>query len=576
MIDNNIFFNSFFYNFLTSFAFLTIIFASSISISNFLSSNILKIANPHLVFCLIIALYTFFIKIFLVFNIISFFYIFFTFITMSFLTYVILNYKNCFLDCLYPKNKSFYFFCLFFVLYYFISILPLSDADSIASHLNTSYQLYFNILIKNLMHNVENLVLSSTETLLILSFILKSDNFGSQLNFFSLIVFYISFYKNKNFFYILLTAPLLIFFISTQKLQLFFGLLYLLLFILVNNNKLKSKFEVFIFIFLLVFYSSGKITYIIFSGFLYLFFCFKHSKNKNLIKISLFYLIICFFLFQFPILIYKFLLFKNPIAPFFGSFFQNSEIYNAFEQSLRSSEGWTEQLSPLLVFRPFVTINVNQFSTTFGLCFLLMGLNFKKNKELYFIPYLIIISILITGQILPRYYLEAFLIMSFYCSYNNYFKLICVIQGLAIFFLSFIFLFFSYKFIVQDNWSKILFSNNFSYSYYNSIQLNKKNFADNVLALPLDRPSIFFNKNIYSYRSLNILNNYNKKNEENFISFVKTNNIKIIVDKNFENLPSCMLIKSFDEIYFKVATRNFLVKDNLKKFQIGKIIKNEC
>ena len=116
----------------------------------------------------------------------------------------------------------------------------------------------------NLKKNFEFTTLANSEILLILSPILRSDNFGSQLNLFSLLVFFIvSFKYNKSFIFFIFSCPLIVFLLSTQKLQLFFGILYLVLFILVHQNLLKKKIEIFVFILLLAFYvvirlGSGK------------------------------------------------------------------------------------------------------------------------------------------------------------------------------------------------------------------------------------------------------------------------------------------------------------------------------
>ena len=69
-----------------------------------------------------------------------------------------------------------------------ISILPLSDADSISvfQYLPT---VIFNEGLKdiNLQKNIEFISISNTEIILLISSILKSDNFGSQLNLLTLI-----------------------------------------------------------------------------------------------------------------------------------------------------------------------------------------------------------------------------------------------------------------------------------------------------------------------------------------------------------------------------------------------------
>ena len=452
--------------------------------------------------------------------------------------------------------------------------MPLSDADSVAIHMNIPSQIMrYGILSADLVRNIENVLISNTESILSLSFILKSDNFGSQLNFFSLIVFFIVFRNNKYFYYILFCSPLIIFFISTQKLQLFFGIIYLSLFILIYENKLKSNFEIFFFAFLLVFYSSGKLTYLLFSFFLFLFFLYK---NKNCIKKIFLYLFVCFFIHQLPLLLYKFFIFQNFVAPFFDNFFINREIFFAFADSIRSSEGWLGNFSTSSFLRPFFTLSISKLSTTFGLCFILLILNYKKIKELYYIPYIIILSVLISGQLLPRYFLEAFLIMAFYANYSGLFRVINFFQGGLVIVLSVGFLFYSTFYLAGNSWSKSLFLNKFTYSYENSIKIREKKLKGNILVIAFDRDSIFFDSNIYSARYLNILSSFNGNYEENIKKVINMSKIKFVILNDLSKLPTCINLNFFDEIYFSKATRNYLINKSEEKYKIGKIISNEC
>jgi len=453
--------------------------------------------------------------------------------------------------------------------------MPLSDADSVALHLRIPGQiLQDGILSDDLLRNLENVLISNTETILTLSFILKSDNFGSLLNFSSLLIFF-SVFRKKSFFYILLCSPLIIFFISTQKLQLFFGLLYLSLFILVYENKLKSNFEIFLFTFLLTFYSSGKLTYILFSAFLFLFFLFK---NRNFIKITFLSLFISFFIHQLPILLYKYLLFENPVAPFFDNYFEKREILNALVYSMRSTEGWYGNFNFSMIYKPFITFDLFKLATTFGLIFPLLFFDFKANKKLFFIPYLIVISIIVSGQLLPRYYFEAFLILIFYAKHNNFYKIINIFQGFFVISFSIVFLYFSFFNLQKDAWSKQSFYKKFTYTYLNAELLNKKINDKNVLLVSYDRDSIFFEKNIYSSRYLNTLNSFTDNYDQNFSKFLKEANIKYLVfhHTNRGSIPSCVKLNNLDELYFKNVIRNFFVRNLEQKFIIGEIVKNDC
>jgi hypothetical protein len=452
--------------------------------------------------------------------------------------------------------------------------MPISDADSIALHLNIPGQIInYKILNNDLTKNLENILISNTETLLTLSYVFKSDNFGSQLNFSALLIFFLTSRKNKFFFYLLLCTPLIIFFISTQKLQLFFGLLYLNLFILVYENKLKSNFDSFLFIFLLTFYSSGKLTYILFSIFLFLIFLLKNKKNFKIIFI---FLLICFLIHQFPILLYKFILFDNPFVPLLDHYFKDREILSAFTYSIRASEGWLGNFTFSMIFRPFIDFNISKLTTIFGLAFIFLLFDFTRIRQLYFLPYLIIISMISLGQLLPRYFLEAFLLIAFYANYKMIYKVINICQGILVISLSIIFLFYSFFYLQKDSWLKKDFSRKFTYTYLNSELLKRKKIDENILVMPFDRDSIFFDKNVYSSRYINVLTSYNGKYQENLNKFIKDVNIKFIIFDNSSIVNDCIVIDVFDEINFRKTTRNYLINEKESNFKIGKIIKNDC
>lgn len=582
MYQNFLFFDNFFYNFIPTIIFLIInvLFSYALCQKKFFNQKQIIFKNKHLgiylIFVTIISLYTFFINLLFLFNYtqyvrllafsLSFLALFYIIFFSDLEFYKLFTYKKFF------SNK---YISIFFFIFFLISIMPLSDADSVALHMRIPTQILQNgILSNDLFRDLENVLISNTETILTLSPVLKSDNFGSILNFFSLLIFFLAFRKNF-FYYILFCSPLIIFFVSTQKLQLFFGLLYLSLFILVYENKIKSNLEIFLFVFLLTFYSSGKLTYILFSSFLFLFFLYK---NKNFIKTAFLFLFISFFIHQFPILLYKYLLFENPVAPFFDEYFKKREILNALVYSMRATEGWYGNFNFSVIYRPFITFDLFKLATTFGLLFPLLLFDFKTNKKLFFIPYLIIISIIMSGQLLPRYYLEGFLILIFYAKQNNFYKIINIFQSFFVILFSIGFIFLSFSYLQKDNWSKKSFYNNFTYTYLNADLLNKKINNKNILLVSYDRDSLFFKKNIYTSRYLNTLNSFTDNYDENFSNFIIDANIEYVVYhyKNQSSIPSCIKLNNFDVLYFKNAIRNFLIKNFEQKFIIGEIVKNDC
>ena len=453
----------------------------------------------------------------------------------------------------------------------------MTDADSIALHQNLASRIYLYGLSEfNLYKEIEFTLLSNTEIILIFSSLLNSDNFGSQLNWITLMFFvFYSLKKHKNFIFILFSCPLIIFFISTQKLQLFFGLLYLILFILVHKNLLKTKLELFIFVILLVFYSSGKMSYVLITAPLYIYFLYK---NLNKFKLIIIYSLVAFLIVYLPLLLNKQIYFGNMLAPFFDNVIGNSrELFKAFALSVKSSEGWLFDYNNFKVYlRPFLPTATYQLASSLGLIFFLMLINVNLLKQTKFLPLIIILLIFSTGQFLPRYYFEAFLIMSYFYNLRNIFaKFFIFSQISAVLIFSTFYIYSSYFVtgVIKDKYS---YMNRFAYSYFNSSAYNALDHSEKILDLTRDRQSIYFKSNILSNRAISILNLLNKEKEHNIINYINKNSVTYIVAENVTNLPKCLLVKKIDEIYSKKSIRNLLIKNKLKKKDVFKIEKNNC
>lgn len=576
----NIFTYSFIPNFLFSFIFLILNILFSINISN--NNNIKKLFyfnefQPIIIFYLIFCLYTFILNLTVIINYKFISEIFFTIIFLQIL-FVILNLRDSKFDFSLDLKLDKILILLIFLSLFLISILPISDADSIAYISSFPAKIFYEGLNEiNLNQNLDVVLLSNTEILLLISSILKSDNFGSQLNFITLFFLLIINFKNhKNFSLIILSSPLIIYFISAQKLQLFFGILLLLSFILINKNLLKKNIELFIFLLLLTFYSSGKLSYILLT--IPIFFYFFYTNFNNWKKIFS-YLAISFLIIYLPLLILKQNHFGNIVAPFFDNFFgQNLETYNALTYAMRSTMGWISNPTDFSQYlRPFISLDLNQLSSSLGLVFLVMLINFKLLKKTKYLPIILIILILITGQILPRYYFEAFLLLAyFYKPEKLIIKLFIYSQVSVIFLISIIYIYFAYvKFDVINNKTKYM--SRFSYSYYNHNQHKNDDLSGNILDLSLDRHSIFFNKNIYSMRYLNVLDNYNnEQKEQNFIKFILDNSIRYLIINSSYIVPSCLKTQKINETYRKISIRNFLIEPKKNKYEVLEIRENNC
>ena len=553
---SEIFHQNFIINFLASSLFILFNIFFSISIQDRFT-KILKInfQNFNIIICfyLIFLYYSLFFNLFFLLSLHSLIPLFFYLsLTIQFLIIFVTFNKNYIFIKKKNFNKS---LLIIFLILYLISILPISDADSIFVHLNFPMQLINdNFDHLSSFQTIEFSTFANSEIILVISSLIKSDNFGSQLNLATLILFYFCLKKEKNsFFWILLSCPIIIFLISTQKLQLFFGVMFLLIFIIIHERKtiIKYKNNLTFAIILLVFYSTGKFTYIIFS---FILFCYLLYLNKQKRFYIITQFIIIFSIIYFPLLLLKYKLFANPIAPFADSFFNDGRyIYDNFVNKLRSSEGWINNYKDFTIYiRPFIPLSIIQLSSSLGLIFLIMLLDFKLLKKLYFIPLIMIFLIILTGQILPRYYLESFLILAYFFDKNRLLinKIIINLQILIVVLFSLYFCKVSY-FDNKVIMSKENFLENFAFTYIDAKKIGKLDLKGNVL-ISSNRFSIFYENNIFPSR---IFFDLGKVNDSIYMDFIEKNKIKYVITSN--KLSDCIKYKVKDKFKFELVTRNF-------------------
>lgn len=180
-----------------------------------------------------------------------------------------------------------------------------------------------------------------------------------------------------------------------------------------------------------------------------------------------------------------------------------------------------------------------------------------------------------TGQLLPRYYFEAFLVLAYYYQDKGFVsKFLIFTQLISIFILSFSYIYISYynENIIFNSKS---YKNRFSYSYFNSISYENLKIKENLIDLTQDRSSLFFSKNVFSNRTIKTLNLYNNNNK-NLINFINDNSIKYLIVDNLEELPKCLIVKKNGEIYTKKSIRNFLINFPLERKEIYSIESNNC
>lgn len=564
--------SNFFQNFLVStfFLFTTTMFTFCITKENkFKKILVFDRLNFFVVFYLIFFFYYLIFSLLLLINLVFLTkYIVYLFLILKFLYLILRKSKINFSKKLFSKKNYLFFFIT--ICFFLISILPITDADSIAYHLNSVLSIFKNGPRPiDIVKNPEFSLLSGSEILLVFSAIFNSNNFGAQLNCVTLIILIFSFIDKENLFpFFIVSCPLIVFLISTQKLQLFYSILFLVIFILVFDKKIKTYISIFILSFLIAFYTSGKLTNIIISFPIIIFYLFLNQKK---IFSKIFLLCIAFLITFVPILILKYKLFLNPFSPFLTSIFPyNADFFLSFTNSLRTTEGWIFDSPLKKILVTFVPLSINDFTKTLGLCFLLFLLDKKILIKLKFIPVIIMLLFYLTGQTLPRYFFESFLILSFYNS-NNFkiLKIISLIQYLAISGCLLIFIYLAYfKHNVMIKPQSYL--SKYAYSYHNLETIKKMKLQGNILLTNQGRASIFDNKNIYSSRYMTITNLYDEKQQ--YEDFLKKYKIKYVVSEKSPKISKCFDVYEHSSYQSFQPYRNFLRETNLTTFYIYRII----
>ena len=472
-------------------------------------------------------------------------------------------------------------------IFFIISTFPMSDADSLVYfNLPTQLLSYGNILSD--ISYLENRLFSSAELILLLSFVTNFNNFGSILNCICLFFLCSSLAKDKKFDSILfiISTPLIIYFVSSNKLQLFFAILYFIIFLFMKSIKKFNNFNIFVLTLLIIFFVSGKISNILIALPITLFFFYR--IYKQFFFRTFFFLFLNFLLVYFPILLKKFEIYGDPFSPFFEYLKNNpDQVVNQFAYNLRSSQGWLGLADFTIIIESILKIffpsSISNLTNTLGLGMLLIFFIkfYKSEKEIYILSISNIMLILLTGQILPRYFIESFFLLSlnFYSLRfdvtKKFFYFIFKVKILLITILSTIYIIYC-LYLLYPYTSKKNYLDKLAFTYSYASQVKKLNLKENVLSLDVSRKTIFFEINFFASSSLFLTNDRLK----NLTNFIKIQNIKYLISKNIDiGVKNCLdleLITKFN--YIEQAKRNFLAPSIESDTYVYKILgyKSNC
>jgi hypothetical protein len=351
------------------------------------------------------------------------------------------------------------FYILFLLLYFFLSLAPITSGDALGYHGAAAKYILANGTFPKEIFDL-NLVLAGVgEFLNAFALSINAYQFTSLIHFIGLISMFGIFAKlledhsvdpkNKQIFFLLiLSCPVIIFLVSTSKPQLFYTALIIFCYsCLIHIQKFKKKFEIsIIFIISLIFCSiayNAKTSFAI-SFFLIVINYFFLIKNK-----SKFYLVILTSSLISIFLIVPHFIWKEHIFnyPFYNFFFNPLPLnIPGFTFKLDNINNHDSTGFPFSLFIPLAFSDLTTF-LGFG-CFYLFFLLINKfpNKKIFlFNIFFFLVLMTLFGQKTPRFYLEIYLfiillcITIFHAIKNNYFfkslKFLIYFQSIFVFFI---------------------------------------------------------------------------------------------------------------------------------------------
>ena len=462
---------------------------------------------------------------------------------------------------------------IFILVLIFYSLMPVTDADSIAYHLYIPKNIFESGLLSfNILHYHE-IFYGPGEAFYLLGAVLKNYQLPHFINLLAIFIIYIvfrdKFFKSKKaknqkiFFYILLAIPVVFQLFSTGKPQLIFIAINLFFFSIIFNNKFKfnennkSIFNLYFFMllsFLVIILS--KVTFAITC---FVLFCYFLIKNHLIFKLINFYYISVFFVVLTSLILYqKYLVYGEYTFYFLPQHYFNFENnFTEFLNKIKISNNY--QNFPLNLFFPtsysVLLDNLGYFSIIVFITFF-----FSKNNKLEKFVIIIFIALLyLAGLKHARFYAEILL----FCSYilicedkfilkykkNLFIKLLAVPQLLYISFFLFYLGYLNTKIFSYEDKINYLRDNAFGYTMNEFLNLKIKE-KSKIL---IDYRSLFYSKHkIYYMESLK----FGKINNEIILAIKKIEPDYIVNIGSSETLKSCRGKKVLEDFIKVNASRN--------------------
>ena len=339
------------------------------------------------------------------------------------------------------KIKFFAITLLPLILYFFSSLGPITNADSLDYHAGVAaYILNYGQYpdLKIWFHSIQA---GAGEVLISLSFFLKSEQFASLIQFSGLISIFGSFYyliKNStkkkfisNIFFIIvvISSPLFIQLSTSIKPQLFYigTLTFLFTLIFFSKFQFRNKRKT-IYILFLIFLSNAflaKFNFLLSSSILFLTFVINKIDNKKNLLEFLIISVFCFFILVFPTFLFKNSVYGiNFISFFLSPFPLDIHGYDDLYRSIVSDRVKLFSLNISNWFNILIPTNITNFTNSIGLGIILFLYLRVKNKlqfQIILFSILYILVIFLMGQQSGRFVIEPYLWLSL-LSFHNFQK----------------------------------------------------------------------------------------------------------------------------------------------------------
>ena len=460
------------------------------------------------------------------------------------------NFKNF----LFNKN---YIYLYFFLLYFFISLAPVTSGDSVAYHGFVSKYVVQNGIFPSENFDLALALAGVGEFLNAFAFSINANQFTTFLHFLGLLSMFGIFekvidinlidLKNKQFLLLLfLSCPVLIFLISSSKPHFFYISLILFCYSsLIHINQFKKKNEIsIIFIICIIFCSiafDAKLTFAI--SFFLIVLNYFLIATRILRYYKIIFISICATIF----LILPHLIWKQKVYNYSFYFFLFNPLpmnIPGYSSLLNLINHYESERFPLSLFIPF---SLGNLTTILGIGFFsvyyLFREKFVNNKIFIFNILFFILFISFFGQKSSRFYLEIylFIILLFILIFNRiknhffirFFRVLIYIQSFFVFFLLLFGTLFLFPGSLTNNLNKKVLSNFASgYNLYNWV--NKTLPAESKL-ITLHRSTYFSSNQVFYLDFVNYVDFNNIDQRNYWLLKLKKQNPKFILFHGIDN-----------------------------------------